>query len=166
MKYILGIDPGLSGALAFLNPDGSFHAVFDMPVMPNGKGKAKVQNQVNSTAVAQLIRHVDIPMGDLLACIEQVQSMKDQGVAGVFSFGDTFGALRTVPAVLGIPLCTVRPQAWKKRFGLLKSEKKASLTIAQQLFPNAELSLMKHHNRAEALLIAKFGWEQNKEMTL
>jgi len=164
MTYIVGIDPGLTGALAFLNPDGTFLTLFDMPVMPNGKGKAKVQNQINSAAVAQIFRRADIPMRDMCGIIEQVQAMTKQGVSSVFSFGDTYGALRTVPAVLGIPLTHVRPQAWKKRFGLIGADKDKSLPIAQGLFPTAELHLKKHHNRADALLIARYGWEQMRTL--
>lgn len=164
MKYIVGIDPGLTGALAFLNPDGTFHALFDLPVMANGKGNAKVQNQINAAAVAQIFRRVDIPLPDMVCAIEQVQAMTKQGVSSVFSFGDTYGALRTVPAVLGVPLILVRPQAWKKHFKLIGADKDRSLPIAQGLFPRAELHLKKHHNRADALLIARFGWEKNKEM--
>ena len=48
---IIGIDPGLSGAVAILD-DLKIFDIFDMPIMSEGKNK----NQLNSAQLVSLIR--------------------------------------------------------------------------------------------------------------
>ncbi|MGH2928174.1 MAG: hypothetical protein ACRDL8_08225 [Solirubrobacteraceae bacterium] len=52
-----------------------------------------------------------------------------------------------------LPLELVTAATWKRALGL-GPDKHAALHKARLLFPTAELGLAKHHNRAEALLIA------------
>ena len=49
----------------------------------------------------------------------------------------------------------VTPQAWKKAMKLT-SDKKQSLAMARELWPNAPLNFAKHDGRAEALLMAEY----------
>jgi hypothetical protein len=42
----------------------------------------------------------------------------------------------------------------------LKSDKSGSLDRARLLFPTADLLRRKDHNRAEALLLARYGWQR------
>lgn len=150
---IIGIDPGLSGAVAIV--DEFSVEVHDMMTMPTGTGKGRVKNKVNAAALASVLSEFcDMKV---LAKVEKVASMKGQGVAGVFSIGHSAGVIEGVLAGLGIPYEMVAPQKWKKAAGLIGSEKDAARTVAQQLFPKAELSLKKHIGRADALLIARFG---------
>jgi hypothetical protein len=51
----------------------------------------------------------------------------------------------------------VTPQRWKRFYGL-GSNKGDCLRVARELYPSAPLTLAKHHNRAESLLIAR--WAQ------
>ena len=156
--YRLGIDPGVSGALALLEFAGVFSfpkliALADMPVMPLGKkGKKK---QVNSSELVSLLIKWHRP--ELVVYLEQVQSMPGQGVSSMFNFGMGYGMIQGAIAALQLPMALVRPSAWKKRAGLLHCEKERSRTFAQQLFPGADLSLKKDVGRAEAILIAMFG---------
>lgn len=160
---IVGIDPGLSGALALLGPSG-LHALHDMPVMAKGKGAGRVKNEVNGAALSHLLREwVDGHADEVLVVVERVSSMPGQGVAGVFSLGDTIGCIRGVVAARGYPVQFVTPQAWKKHFGLTAGKdvdgKELARAKAIQLFPEADLARKKDHNRAEAILIARHGWE-------
>jgi crossover junction endodeoxyribonuclease RuvC len=156
MTTIIGIDPGLTGALAVLR-DGCVLYVFDMPIMPNGKGTAKIKNQVNPAALVQFLYGLDVPFLEMVVYMEAVTSMPRDAQTISFSLGDSVGTVRGVLAALGIPLTLVRSQVWKKHFGLLKLDKDFSRTKAQQLYPHVNLSLKKHHNRAEAILIATYG---------
>jgi hypothetical protein len=58
--------------------------------------------------------------------------------------------------MLRMPIHPVQPRVWKAHYGL-KSDKAASLTTARALYPSAPLNLAKHHNRAEAVLLAHYG---------
>lgn len=49
-----------------------------------------------------------------------------------------------------------RPGIWKKAMGLLGQDKNYSLARARKIYPNADLRLKKHHDRAEALLMVSY----------
>jgi len=149
---IIGIDPGLTGAIAFIGRDG--YLVEDLPTMANGKGKAKVKRQIDPGELFHMLR----TMGDEAeqVYIERMASMPGQGVQTMFSLGDTFGCIRSVVALAGIPMEIISSQIWKKSYGLT-SDKELARAKAIELFPTAGLSRKKDHNRAEALLIANYG---------
>jgi len=93
------------------------------------------------------------------AAIERSQPFPRMGGVAAFKLGYGYGLWVGLLATLGIPYETVRPNDWKREFGLLSQEKGASRVRAQELFPAAtkHLTLIKHHNRADALLIAQYG---------
>jgi len=63
---------------------------------------------------------------------------------------------------LGLPLELHSPSSWKKKMELT-SDKEACRALAVNLFPTAELSYKKDHNRAEALLLAYYAYQSHKE---
>ncbi len=144
----IGIDPGISGAIAKLNDNNSFIGVYDMPVMP-GTGK---RQQVNAAELAKIIR-----LDGGIAFVERVSAMPKQGVSSMFSFGCSYGIVLGVLAALQIPVVLVTPQSWKKKAGISGKDKDYARTLAQQLYPQAELGRKKDIGRADALLIARFG---------
>jgi crossover junction endodeoxyribonuclease RuvC len=109
---LFGCDPGLIGALALLNPDGSLFAVEDLPVMARSK-KGRVKNEIDAAGLARLIRPHAARIK--LAVVEQVGSMPGQGVASVFSMGHTLGCIVGVLQALQIPLHLVPPAVWKRK---------------------------------------------------
>ena len=152
----IGIDPGVSGAVAILKRGDLF--VFDMPVM-NLSGK---KQQVNAAALASLFRenlpYQDADYGvDATAYVERVHYMPKQGGSSSFNFGTSYGVIQGVLGALQIPMVLVNPAVWKKRAGLTGKDKDASRTLAQQLYPAAPLGRKKDVGRADAILIAKFG---------
>jgi crossover junction endodeoxyribonuclease RuvC len=150
MMYKIGIDPGLSGAVALLDENLNLVSVADIPVMPLRKGK----NQVNAAELTTRLRHV--PEAST-AYLEAVSAMPGQGVSSMFSFGTSYGIVQGVLAALGIPVVLVTPQAWKKRAGLSGKDKDMARTLAIRLYPTAELSRKKDIGRADAILIGRFG---------
>lgn len=153
MSIILGIDPGLTGAIAVINPDGNIE-LHDCPILTIGK-----KHKYNPVAMATLLRQYQESQQVLLVGIEKVHSMPGQGVASTFCFGEGFGMWLGILAALGIRHELITPQAWKKSLmdGQVK-DKDASRLVALRLFPEAgsQLQLKKHHGRADALLIAEF----------
>ena len=150
----IGVDPGLGGAIAFLNDDLSPIRVYDMPVMPMGK-----HQQVNGTELAKIIHNVWITLSESLTVyIEQVAAMPGQGVVSMFNFGMSYGIVIGVCGGLQYPVVFVRPNAWKKKAGLINKPKEAARTLAQLYYPGLDLSLKKHVGRADALLIARFSF--------
>tara|TARA_B110000211_G_scaffold144600_1_gene165009 strand:- start:145 stop:480 length:336 start_codon:yes stop_codon:yes gene_type:complete len=97
---IIGIDPGLSGAIAILE-DNKVIELFDMPVMSDGK---KNKRQLNSAHLVKLIRDNIKDSQDITMVVEQVNAMPGQGVTSMFNFGQTFGAIKGICAALGLPI--------------------------------------------------------------
>src|SRR5215467_2727350 len=103
-RPILGIDPGITGGIASLWPDGLIDA-YDIPT---------VDGAVNVDALVRRVR----AHAPRLAVIEKAQAMPKQGVVSVFKYGCAFGALCAATAVLEIPTHLVSPRKWKTYFGL------------------------------------------------
>lgn len=143
---ICGIDPGASGALAFLFSDHqSTVSVEDMPL---------VNKKVCPAQLAEMLR----VMKPDVVYVEEVHAMPKQGVTSMFNFGVTFGVTKGVIQALGIRVEFVTPKQWKKHFAL-NSDKEKSRELALRLWPaRAELfKRKKDENRAEAALIALYG---------
>ena len=159
---IIGIDPGISGSICFLE-DGKIIDVIEMPTMAEGK---KNKRQVNGSQIYNEIskRISNDSYQDIRVIIEQVSAMPGQGVTSMFNFGQSFGILKGICSAMQLPMYFVRPAKWKKYFGLIKSEKDASRTKAIEAFPyfSSELSRKKDSNKADAILIASFYHETYK----
>ena len=130
---IIGIDPGISGSICFLN-DGKILDVIEMPTMTDGK---KNKKQVNGAQIYNEIqkRINKIDKLKIRVVIEQVSAMPGQGVTSMFNFGQSFGILKGLCSAMQLPVYFVRPTKWKKYFNLIKSEKDASRTRAIEIFP-------------------------------
>ena len=157
---VLGVDPGLGGALALIE-DGvtrQLVAVEDMPTEAKTFGSGR---QVYVGGLVAMLRALE----PSIAFIERSQPMqgrgKRQSPAGAFSMGDSFGALRAVTEALAIPTIFVPANTWKTAMGLMGKRKSAEapVTMARQVYPSAEPYLRRKmdHDRAEAILIAQWG---------
>ena len=151
---IIGIDPGLSGAIAILE-DNKVLSIFDMPVMAEGK---KNKRQLNSAQLVDIIKENIKINDDIAIVVEQVNAMPGQGVTSMFNFGQTFGAIKGVCAALKLPIFFVRPSKWKKHFDLLNSSKDSSRTKVIEMYPSLsnQLTKKKDVNKSDAILIARF----------
>ncbi len=159
---IIGIDPGISGSICFLQ-DGKILDVIEMPTMTEGK---KNKRQVNGSQIYNeiLIRITKYEKQEIRVVIEQVSAMPGQGVTSMFNFGQSFGILKGLCSAMQLPMYFVRPAKWKKYFNLINSEKDASRTRAIEIFPyfSSQLSKKKDSNKADAILIANFYYETYK----
>lgn len=149
---VLGIDPGLSGGLAFI--EAGSHRPFllhacDVPVAGEG-AKRRV---VASIVIALIQKYAPDH-----AFIERAQAMPDQGASSGFNYGRAVGALEASVEGMQIPLTIIESTAWKKFHGLIKREKEDSRQRALMLFPGSLAFQRKmDHNRAESALIAYYG---------
>lgn len=151
MKWFIGIDPGLDGAIAIIEEDGDVK-VYDTPTLKIGNKRGfMLQEMVN------ILRPIAIGPFYTAAAVEKVHSMPRQGVASAFSFGKGVGYWEGVLAALQIPYEEVTPQRWQGVMmdGMQKT-KDASRLRAMQLFPQLadQLKLKSNDGRADALLIA------------
>ena len=153
---IIGIDPGISGAICFFQ-NGEVIDIIDMPSMADGK---KNKRQINSQQVFNEIseRVKNFTKKEIIVVIEQVSAMPGQGVTSMFNFGQSFGVLKGICSAMQLSMYFVRPAKWKKYYGLIKTEKDASRTKVIEIFPyiSSKLSKKKDSNKADAVLIANF----------
>jgi len=151
-KVYVGIDPGLSGAVAIISND---IVIKDTPTITVKAGKKNKRHYEVAGMVATLS---DLPDSTVVA-LEKIHSMPGQGVASTFSTGEGYGLWRGIITALGLPLVLVTPQAWKKAMmnGMGK-DKEADRLRAIEMFPKLyeQLKRKSDHNRADALLIAEY----------
>jgi crossover junction endodeoxyribonuclease RuvC len=148
-RCICGVDPGLTGALAFLFPIALDRvAAQDMPV---------VAGEVDVATLAARI----IQMGPAFCVIERVGAMPGQGVSSTFKFGQSYGVVLGVLAALEIQTRLVTPSVWKKHFRL-DSDKEKARALALRTFAKSpeHFARKKDHGRAEAALLALYGAHQ------
>ena len=151
---IIGIDPGLSGAIAILEEKRVLD-MFDMPVMSEGK---KNKRQLNSAQLVNIINQYNNTKEEIAVVVEQVNAMPGQGVTSMFNFGQTFGAIKGICAALELPIYFVRPSKWKKHFELINSSKDSSRTKVIEMYPKLsnQLAKKKDVNKSDAILIARY----------
>lgn len=143
-----GIDPGISGGIAFFFPSVPDRiAVYDMPV---------IDGRVNAVALSQLFEQF-LPAG---VCIESVGAMRGQGVSSTFKFGQAFGSAIGVASAHKIPLALPSPQKWKKFYGLTP-DKNNSRRRAVERWPSCAeyFAKVRDHNRAEAAFLALYAFD-------
>ena len=159
---IIGIDPGISGSICFLE-EGRILDVIDMPTMIEGK---KNKKQVNGSQIYnEFLKRINRKDDEIRVVIEQVSAMPGQGVTSMFNFGQSFGILKGICSAMQLPIFFVRPAKWKKYFNLINSQKDASRTRAIEIFPyfSTQLSKKKDSNKADAILIASFYYETHQK---
>lgn len=165
----VGIDVGITGAIAALDDEEQLVGVDDLPVMVHGSAK-----WIDAEELLQVIRgfreryaRSDRPVR---AIVEHVHAMPKLGTVAANSKGMTMGSVLAALQLAGVSIELVAPQSWKRALGLISPQatdaqkKRASLTKARMLFPTAQLDLAKHHNRAEALLIAHWAVRQRADV--
>jgi crossover junction endodeoxyribonuclease RuvC len=158
----VGIDPGLSGALAFYDPNTPKFDVHDMPTM---KRKNSNREEID---VYQLALLFDTTYKNIqCAVIEDVGAMtytdasgrkRGQGAASSFAFGKAAGTIIGVLGAFYIQIYPVKPSVWKAILGL-SSNKDQSRYKAMELFPAAKDQFQRKRDdgKAEASLLAYLG---------
>jgi len=146
-RITIGIDPGASGAIAWIDE----------------RGRSCVEKMPDTLQdLWDLIQSIGFEVPDfkpyeVKAYIEQVSSSPQMGVVSAFSFGRGYGNLEMALTANAIPFERVRPQVWQKAMGCMtKGNKNISKQKAQELFPDKKVI----HATADALLIALYGTKQ------
>ncbi|MCW2286221.1 hypothetical protein M2323_004040 [Rhodoblastus acidophilus] len=154
MKTIIGIDPGVNGAVSVLDEAGSLLNLHDLPVTSDG---FKGRSTINCPLLAALIRKT----GADRAFCELIGPRPTDGVAGAFGFGRSRGAIEGVLAACGVSVVMIAPPVWKRHAGVPAGKEHKDVARARAIarWPaQAELFARKSDiDRAEACLIALAG---------
>ena len=161
MQFV-GIDPGISGALAVLGTPDAYGCpevrFFDMPTMEVKVGK-KLKHVPDAFRMVSILEELTV-CKETLVTIEKVNAMPDvgtgakMGATSAFSFGFDFGMWLGILAALKIPHQQVHPATWKAAvMSGMSKEKDASRQRAMQLYPFASnQSRQKEGSRARRSL--------------
>jgi CubicO group peptidase (beta-lactamase class C family) len=159
---VIGIDPGLTGAVALISND--IQCVQDTPTVQAKKAGGKYKTEYDEPRMASLLMTYGRAWREsTLVVIEAQQAMPAhisgrQGGASTFKTGYGYGLWRGIIAAIGLRCVAVRPTVWTKKMLPAKGKENARRQ-ANELFPSLALSLVyKHdHGRADALLLAEYG---------
>jgi len=146
----VGIDPGKTGAIAFVCYHGqdSLTLVHDVPL---------VNGDYNFYEMWKLLGNLIQQHAATYLTLEKQQAMPKQGVSSTFSTGRGYGAWEALCWITTPDFEIVSPRKWKKKLGLT-SDKEQSRELAIKLYPSMKdmLARKRDHNRAEALLLAHY----------
>jgi crossover junction endodeoxyribonuclease RuvC len=150
---ILGIDPGLSGALALYDVNGQLEVV-DMPTH-----QLRTKRVIDEYGLARIIDNWSTRIGEVW--LEQVGTRPGEGAVGAFTFGRGYGAIRGICAANFLTINDVTPASWKAAMKV-RGDKDESRRQATALFPRYadQWSRKKDDGRAEAALLAMYGMRQ------
>jgi crossover junction endodeoxyribonuclease RuvC len=154
---VLGIDPGLSGAIAEYDRSNVSAlyglTVFEMPTVKVARN-GKLKRELDLAKLADIIYNTTATV----AYVERVGAMPGQGVTSMFSFGKSYGSILGILAAFKIPVVHVAPQTWRKHLSVRKGKDGSRMTASELLPKSAHIwPLVKDDGKAEASLIALYG---------
>jgi hypothetical protein len=148
---VLGIDPGLNGAMALVDlQTGALVDVWDIPTLTTKR------REIDGYTLAA---RIDELAGRLVeAWIETPTPRPGQGLQQTVASLRTFGILAGLVMANFIPLHEVAPSAWKRAMHVT-GDKDEARKAASTCWPHCagQWPAKKDHDRAEAALIARYG---------
>lgn len=148
-SMIIGIDPGLTGAIAYLTLDNLI--IEDMPLIQHNR-----RREIDSSTLYQSL--LEVRDHQPLVVIEDVHAGPNDYPANAFTFGRGFGRVLAAIEINKYKLLRIKPGAWKPALNL-SNDKRKSVNKARRLFPlhaKKYFNNLKHHDRAEAALLAYY----------
>lgn len=157
----LGVDPGLTGAIAAICSRRGLLDVIDIPTCENGTSTGSMRRWVDVDALAVALTNLrtrhEWVVEQVRVFIERPIPMPSLPAQTVASQFDTFGVMRAV--LRRYEQHIVNPREWKAIYGL-SADKDAARKTALRCYENAPVHRAKDHNRAEAILIGHYGMRQ------
>lgn len=161
---VLGVDPGAAptGCLLIAQQGRPWAVQFwedgDTSVSLEVGGKKRVEP--SPMGMREMIREADARV----VVVEKVSAFPGEGVTSSFRFGRAAGICEALPSVLDYPAIIVPPVTWK-RFLKVPAGKDGSRALAVALAPHlaAHFKRAKDHNRADAFLLAYYGFVQLRQ---
>lgn len=153
---ILGIDPGLSGALVVLDTS-VIVAVIDAPTLTMVKAH-RTRRELHADAMVQAVGAWATDAR--FAIIEQAETRPHQSITSALTTGLGIGLWEGILAAHRLPRERVRARVWKAAMGIPGGPegKNQARKRASELFPAVadKFSRVQDHGRAEAALLCEW----------
>jgi len=147
MRLYVGIDPGKTGAIAWLQmrKRGGNHVW-----LRSCCGSRKMPAE--RVELFRLIEALESPYTSFT--VEAVHSMPRDGVVSAFTFGQGFGSLMMALDVLTEGVTMISPAVWQRAIGCMSGGDKGKLwAFAEKKFPGKKI----YKYEADAYLLAMLG---------
>ncbi len=156
MKFILGADPGMTGALALIDQHGNLIHTADI---------VSIEGRVDGYSLRDSIVAMMECYGINMAVVENVGSMPKQGVSTTFKFGRAAGCLDGVLQALDCPMAYVTPAQWKTKLKMSGKAKDYPRQWCRQHWPTVSdfNAVGKGQARADAACLALAWLEMHPE---
>lgn len=157
---VIGVDPGIHGAVCLFDSDTKEIAAFDLPILGEGSKQELDARWILNWIINECPDVIYIENATAMPSIAgEDGKRRGMGATSAFKFGFGVGQLRAVLQISASPFILVTPQKWKGHFKLKGRDKELSRQLALHLHPAsaAFLKFKKDHQKAEALLIACYG---------
>lgn len=155
---VLGVDPGIRGAIALLRGQ-AVSVLEDLPTHTLTTTTRKSRDELDAHGLHGILAD-EAPID--AAFIEQVGPMPRQGVVSTYRFGYSAGVIYGILTAMGIAVHFVPPKVWQ-RHHRIGPEPDASRQRAVQLYPGVAdcLARKRDNHRSDALLLAAYGASLN-----
>ena len=152
-NIVVGIDPGMSGSVAVL--DNGIPSIYDTPIFKVKKGKYDYD-------IAEMVKILS-KFKKSTCIIENIFSMRGQGVSSTFNFGRGKGLWEGIAHSMQMKVHMVTPAVWKKTFPTLLAKHVNKPILDQSTEDNKALlkqynkerQLAKHDAKGEARILAQ-----------
>ena len=153
-KYYIWFVPGAKGSISIFqhNTVSDELKIAHLDKLPTYEcWKYTVINLAELSAIIATVSS-GTPFTNIKCLIEQVTSY-GQGKKSAFGFGANSLGLVNFLHAIGLQVCSIPASTWKRGM-LLDSDKRKSVALALQLFPELQTKKGLSHDESEALLLA------------
>ena len=173
MRAVLGVDPGKTGAVAFLGgerfPQGHpAHGnvpvpnwVRDMPIRREGKKFSYdvVAMRGIVEEAQQAVYDAGVAGASLRVVVETTNAFPNMGRSTLWQQAWGIAIWQGLCVGMGLQPHLVHANTWTAALGIRGSDKAGHLRMARDLYPDMRMSLerQRDHGRADAILVAEWG---------
>lgn len=160
MKYFIGIDNGINGAVVVIDEDGKVISKYVGPSYTI-KGEKTEYDVAEMVDILKEFEWNEIAM----VTLERAQAFPGQGVVSMFNIGRGYGLWEGIIKALGLKYTIVHPKTWQKEIlkDLNKTDtKQASAIYAQRMGPDVDWRISErgrkiHDGLTDAYCLAEYG---------
>ena len=168
MRLVLGIDPGVNGALALIDADKrEIINIWDTPNYEEVLTTGKLRKSIDVEELVRIFDRIETmeaqSSGPVQVKIEKVQAFGKQSAPAAFNFGYAAAIPYALATAYSWEIELISPVAWKRYHTLQATSKDAARIKVRNAFPQHKdwFKRKLDVDRADAVLIAFYKESEN-----